>query len=46
MQLGAFDDEDDATTLRQIDINVIGVMYGLKELALPKHEGARAAATS
>jgi NAD(P)-dependent dehydrogenase (short-subunit alcohol dehydrogenase family) len=35
MPLGAFDEEDDATTLRQIDINVIGVMTGCK-LAIPK----------
>ena len=35
MQLGAFDEEDDATTLRQIDINVVGVMTGCK-LVIPK----------
>jgi NADP-dependent 3-hydroxy acid dehydrogenase YdfG len=35
MPLGAFDEEDDATTLRQIDINVVGVMTGCK-LAIPK----------
>jgi NAD(P)-dependent dehydrogenase (short-subunit alcohol dehydrogenase family) len=35
MPLGRFDEEDDATTLRQIDINVIGVMTGCK-LAIPK----------
>ena len=34
MQLGSFLDEDDATTRRQIDINVNGVLYGMK-LALP-----------
>ena len=35
MPLGAFHEEDDATTLRQIDINVIGVMTGCK-LVIPK----------
>jgi NADP-dependent 3-hydroxy acid dehydrogenase YdfG len=35
MQLGAFLDEDDATTQRQIDINVNGVLFGMKE-ALPR----------
>jgi short-subunit dehydrogenase len=35
MPLGAFDEEDDATTLRQIDVNVIGVMTGCK-LVIPK----------
>ena len=35
MPLGPFDEEDDATTLRQIDINVIGVMTGCK-LVIPK----------
>ena len=35
MPLGPFDEEDDATTLRQIDINVIGVMTGCK-LVVPK----------
>jgi short-subunit dehydrogenase len=35
MPLGAFDEEDDATTLRQIDINVIGVVTGCK-LVIPK----------
>ena len=44
MPLGAFDEEDDATTLRQIDINVIGVMTGCK-LAIPKMK-ERAAVTS
>jgi NADP-dependent 3-hydroxy acid dehydrogenase YdfG len=34
MQLGSFLEEDDATTRRQIDINVNGVLYGMK-LALP-----------
>jgi NADP-dependent 3-hydroxy acid dehydrogenase YdfG len=31
MQLGAFLDEDDLTTQRQIDINVNGVLFGVKE---------------
>jgi NADP-dependent 3-hydroxy acid dehydrogenase YdfG len=35
MPLGAFDEEADATTLREIDINVIGVMTGCK-LVIPK----------
>ena len=35
MPLGSFDEEDDATTLRQIDINVVGVMTGCK-LVIPK----------
>src|SRR3954451_2296537 len=35
MQLGAFLAEDDATTQRQIDINVNGVLWGMKE-ALPR----------
>jgi len=35
MQLGAFLAEDDATTQRQIDINVSGVLYGMKEV-LPR----------
>jgi NADP-dependent 3-hydroxy acid dehydrogenase YdfG len=35
MPLGAFDEEDDATTQRQLDINVSGVMTGCK-LAIPK----------
>jgi NADP-dependent 3-hydroxy acid dehydrogenase YdfG len=35
MPLGPFDEEDDATTLRQIDINLVGVMTGCK-LAIPK----------
>ena len=35
MPLGPFDEEDDATTLRQIDINVIGVITGCK-LVVPK----------
>jgi NADP-dependent 3-hydroxy acid dehydrogenase YdfG len=35
MQLGSFLDEDDRTTQRQVDINVHGVMFGMKE-ALPR----------
>jgi NADP-dependent 3-hydroxy acid dehydrogenase YdfG len=35
MQLGRFIDEDDATTQRMIDINVNGVLYGMKE-SLPR----------
>jgi NADP-dependent 3-hydroxy acid dehydrogenase YdfG len=35
MQLGAFLEEDDRTTQRQIDINVNGVLWGMKE-ALPR----------
>jgi NADP-dependent 3-hydroxy acid dehydrogenase YdfG len=35
MPLGQFVEEDDATTLRQIDINVVGVMTGCK-LVIPK----------
>ncbi|HEU4977587.1 MAG TPA: SDR family oxidoreductase [Solirubrobacteraceae bacterium] len=35
MQLGAFLDEDDATAHRQVDINVHGVMYGMK-IVLPR----------
>jgi NADP-dependent 3-hydroxy acid dehydrogenase YdfG len=35
MQLGRFIDEDDATTQRMIDINVNGVLYGMKEI-LPR----------
>jgi NADP-dependent 3-hydroxy acid dehydrogenase YdfG len=38
MQLGRFIDEDDATTQRQIDINVNGVLYGMKEV-LPRLMG-------
>jgi NADP-dependent 3-hydroxy acid dehydrogenase YdfG len=38
MQLGRFAEEDDATTQRQIDINVNGVLYGVKE-ALPRFMG-------
>ena len=32
MQLGPFVDEDDATTRRQLEINGMGVMYGMKEV--------------
>src|SRR4051812_48208307 len=35
MQLGSFLEEDDLTTQRQIDINVNGVLFGVKE-ALPR----------
>jgi NADP-dependent 3-hydroxy acid dehydrogenase YdfG len=35
MQLGPLVDEDDATTRRQVDINVHGVLHGMKE-ALPR----------
>ena len=35
MQLGSFLDESDATTQRQIDINVTGVLYGMKVI-LPR----------
>ncbi|PTL59072.1 SDR family oxidoreductase [Paraconexibacter algicola] len=35
MQLGSFLEEDDATTQRQIDINVNGVLWGMKEI-LPR----------
>lgn len=35
MQLGPFLDEDDLTTQRQIDINVSGVLFGVKE-AVPR----------
>lgn len=35
MQLGPFLEEDDATAQRQIDINVNGVLYGMKEV-LPR----------
>lgn len=38
MQLGRFVEEDDATTQRQIDINVNGVLYGMKEI-LPRFMG-------
>jgi NADP-dependent 3-hydroxy acid dehydrogenase YdfG len=35
MQLGSFLEEDDRTTQRQVDINVHGVMFGMKEV-LPR----------
>ena len=35
MPLGKFVEEDDATAQRMVDINVHGVMYGMK-LALPR----------
>lgn len=35
MQIGPFLDEDDATAQRQIDINVNGVLFGMKEI-LPR----------
>jgi NADP-dependent 3-hydroxy acid dehydrogenase YdfG len=35
MQLGPFLEEDDATTRRQVDINVHGVLHGMKE-GLPR----------
>src|SRR4051812_44273359 len=37
MQLGSFLEEDDLTTQRQIDINVNGVLFGVKE-ALPRFQ--------
>jgi NADP-dependent 3-hydroxy acid dehydrogenase YdfG len=37
MQLGPFMTEDDATARRQVDINVHGVMFGMKEI-LPRFE--------
>jgi NADP-dependent 3-hydroxy acid dehydrogenase YdfG len=38
MQLGQFLSEDDRTTQRQVDINVHGVLFGMKE-ALPRFLG-------
>jgi NADP-dependent 3-hydroxy acid dehydrogenase YdfG len=38
MQLGPFVAEDDATAHRQVDINVHGVMFGMKEV-LPRFQG-------
>ena len=38
MQLGAFLDEDDATARRQVDINVHGVLHGMK-IVLPRFLG-------
>jgi NADP-dependent 3-hydroxy acid dehydrogenase YdfG len=37
MQLGRFSEEDDRTAQRMIDINIHGVLYGMK-LALPRFE--------
>jgi NADP-dependent 3-hydroxy acid dehydrogenase YdfG len=37
MQLGRFVEEDDATAQRQVDINVHGVMFGMKEV-LPRFQ--------
>jgi NADP-dependent 3-hydroxy acid dehydrogenase YdfG len=37
MQLGSFLEESDATTQRQIDINVTGVLYGMKVI-LPRFQ--------
>jgi NADP-dependent 3-hydroxy acid dehydrogenase YdfG len=37
MQIGRFVDEDDRTAARMIDINVHGVLYGMK-LAIPRFE--------
>ncbi len=37
MQLGRFSEEDDKTATRMIDINIHGVLYGMK-LALPRFE--------
>lgn len=37
MQLGPFVEEDDATAQRQVDINVHGVMYGMK-IVLPRFQ--------
>ena len=41
MQLGPFVDEDDATAQRQVDINVHGVMYGMK-IVLPRFQARNA----
>lgn len=40
MQLGQFVEEDDATAERMVDINVHGVLYGMK-LALPRMQRRR-----
>ena len=40
MHLGSLEDEDDASTRRQVDINVHGVMHGMKE-ALPRMKARR-----
>jgi NADP-dependent 3-hydroxy acid dehydrogenase YdfG len=41
MQLGRFLAEDDATTQRQIDINVNGVLFGMKEVLPRFHDRDR-----
>jgi NADP-dependent 3-hydroxy acid dehydrogenase YdfG len=41
MQLGRFLAEDDATTQRQIDINVNGVLFGMKEVLPRFHDRGR-----
>jgi NADP-dependent 3-hydroxy acid dehydrogenase YdfG len=41
MQLGPFITEDDATAHRQVDINVHGVMFGMKEVLPRFHERGR-----
>ncbi len=41
MQLGPFVDEDDVTAKRQVDINVHGVMYGMK-IVLPRFQARNA----
>ena len=45
MPLGLFIDEDDATAQRMIDINLHGVLFGMK-LALPRMSAAAAATSS
>ena len=45
MPLSRFVDEDDATAIRQIDINLHGVIYGTKS-ALRRMSGAAAATSS
>jgi NADP-dependent 3-hydroxy acid dehydrogenase YdfG len=37
MQLGSFAEEDEATAIRQVDVNVHGVLHGMK-LALPRFQ--------
>ena len=41
MQLGPFVTEDDATAQRQVDINVHGVLFGMKEILPRFHERGR-----
>jgi len=41
MQLGPFITEDDATAQRQVDINVHGVMFGMKEVLPRFHDRGR-----